>query len=36
MEAIRALDGEALRRYPNPMADGFRAVAARVHGVTPT
>lgn len=35
MEAIRALDGEALRRYPNPMADGFRAVAARVHGVTP-
>jgi histidinol-phosphate aminotransferase len=35
MEAIRALDGEALRRYPNPMADSFRAVAARVHGVTP-
>ncbi|HXU81493.1 MAG TPA: histidinol-phosphate transaminase [Polyangia bacterium] len=35
MEAIRALDGEALRRYPNPMADGFRAVAARVHGVSP-
>jgi histidinol-phosphate aminotransferase len=35
MEAIRALDGEALRRYPNPMADGFRAVAARLHGVTP-
>jgi histidinol-phosphate aminotransferase len=35
MEAIRALDGEALRRYPNPMADGFRAVAARVHGLTP-
>ncbi|HXU79973.1 MAG TPA: aminotransferase class I/II-fold pyridoxal phosphate-dependent enzyme, partial [Polyangia bacterium] len=35
MEAIRALDGEQLRRYPNPMADGFRAVAARVHGVTP-
>jgi histidinol-phosphate aminotransferase len=35
MEAIRALDGEQLRRYPNPMADGFRAVAAQVHGVTP-
>jgi histidinol-phosphate aminotransferase len=35
MEAIRALDAEQLRRYPNPMADGFRAVAARVHGVTP-
>jgi histidinol-phosphate aminotransferase len=35
MEAIRALDGEALRRYPNPMADGFRAVAARVHGLSP-
>jgi histidinol-phosphate aminotransferase len=35
MEAIRALEGEQLRRYPNPMADGFRASAARVLGVTP-
>jgi histidinol-phosphate aminotransferase len=35
MEAIRALDGEELRRYPNPMADGFRATAARVLGVSP-
>jgi histidinol-phosphate aminotransferase len=35
MEAIRALDGEALRRYPNPMAEAFRAVAARVHGLSP-
>jgi histidinol-phosphate aminotransferase len=35
MEAIRALDGEQLRRYPQPMADAFRATAARVHGVEP-
>jgi histidinol-phosphate aminotransferase len=35
MEAIRALDGEALRRYPNPSAEPFRVAAARVLGVTP-
>jgi histidinol-phosphate aminotransferase len=35
MEAIRALDGEVLRRYPNPMAEAFRGVAARLHGVSP-
>jgi histidinol-phosphate aminotransferase len=35
MEAIRSLDPEWLRRYPNPTADTFRETAARVHGVTP-
>jgi histidinol-phosphate aminotransferase len=35
LEAIRALDGERLRRYPSPMSDGFRAAAARALGVTP-
>jgi histidinol-phosphate aminotransferase len=35
MEAIRAVDPEGLRRYPNPSAEAFRAVAARVHGVRP-
>lgn len=34
-EAIRNIGPEALRRYPSPMADEFRRVAARVHGVTP-
>jgi histidinol-phosphate aminotransferase len=34
LEAIRAIDPEKLRRYPSPKADAFRAVAARVHGVT--
>jgi histidinol-phosphate aminotransferase len=35
LEAIRTVDPEILRRYPSPKADAFRAVAARVHGVTP-
>jgi histidinol-phosphate aminotransferase len=35
LEAIRALDGESLRRYPNPTAEPFRAAAARALGVTP-
>lgn len=35
LDAIRQVDGNALRRYPQPMADDFRAVAARVHGVRP-
>jgi histidinol-phosphate aminotransferase len=35
MEAIRNIDPEELRRYPQPAADRFRATAARVHGVTP-
>jgi histidinol-phosphate aminotransferase len=34
MEAIRTLDPELLRRYPNPTADAFRATAARVHDVS--
>lgn len=33
-EAIARIGADALRRYPQPMADDFRAVAARVHGVT--
>jgi histidinol-phosphate aminotransferase len=35
LEAIRTVDPEILRRYPSPKADAFRAMAARVHGVTP-
>ncbi|MCS7033575.1 MAG: histidinol-phosphate transaminase [Phycisphaerae bacterium] len=33
MEAIRQVEPELLRRYPNPMADSFRAAAARVLGI---
>jgi histidinol-phosphate aminotransferase len=33
VEAIRRITPDALRRYPSSMADEFRAVAARVHGV---
>ncbi len=32
-EALAALDGEALRRYPPVLWDEFRAAAAQVHGV---
>jgi histidinol-phosphate aminotransferase len=35
LDAIRQIDPGALRRYPSPMADDFRRVAARVHGVSP-
>ena len=35
LEAIRHVSADALRRYPQPMADDFRQVAARVHGVGP-
>jgi histidinol-phosphate aminotransferase len=35
LEAIRAIEPEQLRRYPQPLADGFRATAARVHGISP-
>jgi histidinol-phosphate aminotransferase len=35
MEAIRAMPPHALQRYPRPMADEFRAAAARVLGVEP-
>jgi histidinol-phosphate aminotransferase len=34
MEAIRGLEPDQLRRYPNPTADGFRETAAQVHGLT--
>jgi histidinol-phosphate aminotransferase len=34
-EAIGRIGPDALRRYPSPMADEFRRVAARVHGVEP-
>lgn len=34
LDAIRTIDPENLRRYPSPKADAFRAVAARVHGVS--
>jgi histidinol-phosphate aminotransferase len=34
VEAIRRITPDALRRYPSSMADDFRAVAARVHGVS--
>lgn len=33
LDAIRSVGADALRRYPQPMADDFRQVAARVHGV---
>ena len=32
-DAMASIGADALRRYPQPMADDFRAVAARVHGV---
>jgi histidinol-phosphate aminotransferase len=33
--AIHDIEGETLRRYPNPNADAFREAAARLHSVTP-
>jgi histidinol-phosphate aminotransferase len=35
LDAIRATDGEALRRYPPPLAQPFRKVAAQTHGLEP-
>ena len=35
MQAIAQVEPEMLRRYPDPMAGGFRAAAAKVLGVTP-
>lgn len=35
LEAIRQVSSESLRRYPPPLAPGFRRVAAEVHGVAP-
>ena len=34
MAAVREVDAETLRRYPNPMGDSFRRVAAELLGVT--
>lgn len=33
-EALRGIKVESLRRYPQPFANGFRDVAAQVHGVS--
>ena len=35
MQAVREIEPEMLRRYPNPTADAFRAAAAQVLGLTP-
>jgi histidinol-phosphate aminotransferase len=35
MQAIANVDKETLRRYPSPMADGFRIAAAKHLGITP-
>jgi histidinol-phosphate aminotransferase len=35
VDAIRRITPDTLRRYPSSMADEFRTVAARVHGVSP-
>jgi len=35
MQAIREVEPEMLRRYPNPTADAFRAAAAPILGITP-
>ena len=34
MKSISSVNAESLRRYPNPNADVFRDVAAKLHGVT--
>jgi histidinol-phosphate aminotransferase len=34
MQAIREVEAEMLRRYPNPTADAFRDAAAKLFGVT--
>ncbi|MBK8010112.1 MAG: histidinol-phosphate transaminase [Deltaproteobacteria bacterium] len=33
LKALSSVDADALRKYPPPLADGFRDVAAQVHGV---
>jgi len=35
LEALRSLTGESLRRYPDPLGQSFRRVAADLHGVEP-
>lgn len=34
MQAIHDVDGESLRRYPNPTADIFREAVAKLHGIS--
>jgi histidinol-phosphate aminotransferase len=34
MQAIREINPDLLRRYPNPTADPFRDAAAKLHGLT--
>ncbi|HEY1923488.1 MAG TPA: histidinol-phosphate transaminase [Tepidisphaeraceae bacterium] len=34
LQAIAAVSGETLRRYPNPTSDPFRDAAAKLHGLT--
>ena len=34
MAAVRNVEAENLRRYPNPTADAFRCAAAKLHGVS--
>ena len=36
IDALRAVDPDALRRYPHPFADEFREAAGAVLGVDPT
>jgi histidinol-phosphate aminotransferase len=33
MAAVRDVEAESLRRYPNPTGDAFRAAAAKLHGL---
>ena len=35
LAALKEVDGEMLRRYPDPTAWAFRTEAARLHGLTP-
>jgi histidinol-phosphate aminotransferase len=35
LQAIREIEAETLRRYPNPKADIFREAAAKLLGITP-
>ena len=35
MEAIAAVDGASVRRYPDPGCEGLRGLIAKRHGVTP-
>jgi len=35
MAALHQIEADSLRRYPSPMADAFREIAAKVHHITP-